>query len=31
MGGIIKGAIKIIGGGALTGGTVYGLERLFRK
>lgn len=31
MGAIVKGALKVIGGGAATGGTVYGLEKIFGK
>ncbi|OFC73518.1 GatB family leaderless bacteriocin [Bacillus thuringiensis] len=30
MGAIIKGGLKILGGGALTGGGIYGLEKLFK-
>ncbi|WP_198530919.1 MULTISPECIES: GatB family leaderless bacteriocin [Bacillus] len=30
MGAIVKGALKIIGGGAATGGAIYGLEKLFK-
>ncbi|MCY8544938.1 GatB family leaderless bacteriocin [Bacillus vallismortis] len=30
MGAIVKGALKVIGGGAAVGGTIYGLEKLFK-
>ncbi|EJQ59843.1 hypothetical protein IG7_05661 [Bacillus cereus HuA2-4] len=30
MGAIIKGAAKVLGKGAATGGVIYGLEKLFR-
>ncbi|HDR8384281.1 TPA: GatB family leaderless bacteriocin, partial [Bacillus cereus] len=29
MGALIKGGLKVLGGGALSGGAVYGLEKLF--
>ncbi|EJR55380.1 hypothetical protein IK3_05709 [Bacillus toyonensis] len=31
MGAVVKGALKIIGGGAASGGAVYGLERIFGR
>ena len=31
MGAVIKGGAKVIGGGALTGGGLYGLEKVFKK
>ncbi|MED3888111.1 GatB family leaderless bacteriocin [Priestia aryabhattai] len=31
MGALVRAGLKVIGGGALTGGATYGLEKLFGK
>jgi hypothetical protein len=31
MGAVVKGVAKVIGGGAGSGGAIYGMEKLFGK